>query len=78
MMLDQAVPVAMGDYTYVEVTAPTGTILNTSVYGNVWVMGEGTNSLKLLRRGTSVATVQVTAKGADYPIHVKFDAYGKP
>ena len=79
MMANSSVPVGLGDYTYVEVTAPVGTTLTASVVnGNVWIMGEGTNSLKLLRQGSAVATVNVTAKGPDYPIRVDFDGYGKP
>jgi hypothetical protein len=79
MMANSAVPVGLGDYTYVEVVAPKETTLTASVVnGNVWIMGEGSNTLKLLRRGTAVATVNVTVKGAEYPVQVEFTGYGKP
>jgi hypothetical protein len=79
MMANSNVPVGLGDYTYIEVNAPDGAILSASVVrGNVWIMGEGTNTLKLLRQDTTVATVNVTVESAEYPVEVEFTGYGKP
>jgi hypothetical protein len=77
MMANSNVPVGLGDYTYIEVNAPDGAILTASVVnGNVWIMGEGTNTLKLLRQASAVATVNVTVENAEYPVEVEFTGYG--